>query len=68
MQEETLRDFYGKIIGFVQTQPNGDKTYRDFYRRIVAKYIKATNKTTDFYGRIIGSGDLGAGLLYNNKK
>lgn len=64
MQEETLRDFYGKIIGYVQTTPNGDKVYKDFYRRIVARYTKSSNKTTDFYGRLIGWGDLGAGLLY----
>lgn len=64
MQEETLRDFYGKIIGYVQTSSNGDKVYRDFYRRIVARYIKASNKTVDFYGKILGYGDIGAGLLY----
>lgn len=64
MQEETLRDFYGKIIGYVQTTPSGDKTYRDFYRKIVARYIKASNRTVDFYGRIIGYGDIGTSLLY----
>lgn len=64
MQEETLRDFYGKIIGYVQTTPSGDKVYRDFYRKIVARYIKASNRTIDFYGRIIGYGDIGTSLLY----
>lgn len=62
--EEALKDFYGRIIGYVETKSNGDKIYKNFYKRTVAKYIKASNKTVDFYGRIIGSGDLGAGLLY----
>ena len=63
--EDKVRDFYGRIIGFIETQPNGDKTYRDFYRRVVARYVKSSNKTVDFYGKVIGQGDIGAGLLYN---
>lgn len=62
--EITIRDFYGKILGYVQEDTNGNKVFRDFYRKIVARYNKASNKTTDFYGRIISKGDVGASLLY----
>ena len=61
----TIKDFYNKILGYVEEKPNGDKTFYDFYNRIVAYYIKSTNTTLDFYKRIIGRGDIGVGLLYN---
>ena len=62
-----IRDFYGRILGFVEEETNGDKTIRDFYGRIVARYNKRLNRTTDFYGRVIGQGDMGVSLLYANK-
>lgn len=64
MNEEIIRDFYGRIIGYIQTQPNGDKIVRDFYRRILGRYNKATNTTRDFYGRIIARGDQSSMLLH----
>ena len=63
-----IKDFYGKILGFVDEDTQGNKKITDFYGKIVAKYNKATNKTTDFYGHIIGQGDMGVSLLYNNEK
>ena len=67
MAKETLRDFSGRILGSIDTKPNGDAIAYDFYGRIVGKYNKIYNKTYDFYGRIIGEGNLLAGLVYNNK-
>lgn len=64
MNEEIIRDFYGRIIGYIQTQPNGDKIVRDFYRRILGRYNKATNTTRDFYGRIVTRGDQSSMLLH----
>ena len=61
--KETLKDFYGRIIGTIETAPNGDRTIKDFYGRILGKYEKARNVTKDFYGRIIGTGDLLTTLL-----
>ncbi len=57
MDTQTIRDFYGKIIGYVETDSAGNKTIRDFYRRILGKYNKATDTTRDFYGRVIAKGD-----------
>lgn len=57
MTEETLRDFYGKIIGYIETAPNGNKTLRNFYRQILGRYDKSSNTTRDFYGRIVARGD-----------
>ena len=63
MAKETIRDFYGRIIGYIESDASGNKTVRDFYRRIVGKYDANLDVTRDFYGRIIGKGDLSTLLL-----
>lgn len=65
MKELTLRDYYGRIIGYIETKPNGDKVARDFYKRIVGYYKKSIDATTDFYGRIVGRGDIVSSLIFN---
>lgn len=72
MKEEIIKDYYGRIIGYVQTQPNGDKIGKDFYHRIVGYYDKRTNTTKDFYRRVVARGDTLVGLItssaLNSKK
>ena len=63
-REEIIRDFYGRIIGYVSVEDNGDKTFRDFYRRILGTYDKSLNVTRDFYKRVVAKGDAGVGLIY----
>lgn len=67
---EPLKDFYNRIIGYIETKPNGDKIGYDFYLRIVGYYEKQPNVTKDFYRRIIGKGDQLSSLIYqaNMKK
>ena len=57
MKSVTVRDFYGKIQGYIETDNQGNKIVRDFYRRILGRYDKTHDVTRDFYGRIIGKGD-----------
>ena len=57
MKEEILRDFYGRVIGYIETYPNGDQQIRDFYRKVLGKYDHATNTTKDFYGKIVAKGN-----------
>lgn len=58
-QEETLKDWNGRIIGYVETDTiTGDKILRDFYRKIKGYYKKKLNITTDFYGKRVASGDM----------
>ena len=54
---ETIREFSGKIIGFIDIDSSGNKTARDFYGRILGTYDKNLNVTRDFYGRIVSQGD-----------
>lgn len=64
MRKEAIRDFYGRIIGWVETdERTGDKIGRDFYQRIVGFYDKKLNVTRDFYKRIVARGDALTGLI-----
>lgn len=69
MQErEVVKDFYGKIIGYITTDNYGNKIVRDFYGRIKGRYDKRTNLTRDFYGKIIAKGDRTNALLPVSRK
>ena len=65
--QEILRDFYGKIIGYIETDNTGNKVIRDKYRKILGRYDKKNNVTRDFYGRIVGRGDQSSILFLKDK-
>ena len=65
---ELIKDFYGKIIGSVETDNLGNKVARDFYGKILGKYRKAENKTYDFYGKILAKGDITQSLVWGSAK
>ena len=60
---EPIKDCYNRIIGYVDTKPNGDQTGYDFYKRIVGYYDKRANVTRDFYKRIVGRDNMLTGLI-----
>jgi len=62
-REEIVKDFYGRIIGKYEYQPNGDIVVRNFYNQILGYYIKSRNVTTDFYRRTIAQGNAVGMLL-----
>lgn len=61
---ETLKDYTGRIIGYLDHEPNGDIIARDFYFKILGKYEKFTDTTKDFYGRILYRGNM-VGMLFS---
>ena len=67
MAKELVKDFYGRVIGWVETQ--GTKTFaKDFYGRVLGTYDSRDNLTRDFYGRVLTRGNTVMGLIYNNNK
>lgn len=60
----TVKDFYGRPLGFIEEDEKGNKKVKDFNHRILGTYDKITNKTKDFYGRPVGEGDLLSMLLF----
>lgn len=63
--KQEIKDFYGRIIGYIETDVNtGKKTATDFYGRILGYYKKDLDITTDFYGRTLARGDVLSGLIF----
>ena len=66
VQKTPIRDFYGKIIGYIGTDNIGNQTAYDFYNKILGRYDAKNNITKDFYGRIIGHGNLLSAIIFSN--
>lgn len=69
--KEVIKNFYGQIIGSIETQSNGDKIAKDFYGKILGRYVKDQNVTKNFYGQIVAKGDITSALVweeYNKNK
>ena len=60
---EIIRDFYGRTLGTITTDSEGNKVVRNFYGKILGRYDKKANLTRDFYGKIIARGDRSASLI-----
>lgn len=60
---ETIRNFSGTIIGYLDHEGNGDITVRDFYGKVLGRYERSGDVTRDFYGRILYRGNMAAALL-----
>lgn len=63
MNREKITDFGGRIIGYIEQKPNGDKVLSAFSGVILGYYYKSKNQTQDFSGRIVGYGDVLMTLL-----
>ena len=56
MAREAIRDFSGKIIAFIEDDPNR-KSVRSFDGRLIGWYDKRTGITYEFSGKIVAKGD-----------
>ena len=61
-----IRDFGGKIIGYIYVKENGDKTVKNFYGKILGYYYAERDVTTNFYGKILARGDIASALLFSD--
>lgn len=59
----TIRDKSRMIIGTIETDGRGDRLAKDFAGRIVGRYYKDRDVTTDFSGRTLYYGDMVACTL-----
>ncbi len=58
MAEKTLRDKYGRPIGFIQVDSRGIQTLRDVRGRVKGTYDPQRDVTIEPNGRIYGWGNL----------
>lgn len=63
MAKEFIKDFYGRVLGTVETQGT-KQIVKDFYGKLVATYDSKDNFTRDFYGKVISRGNTAVGMLY----
>ena len=52
-----IKDFTGRILGYISTDSSGNKTVTDFYGRTLGYYRASDDTTRDFYNRIVARGD-----------
>ena len=60
---ETIREFNGRIIGYIDVESNGNKTVRSFGGKILGYYDRNADVTKDFYNKILYRGDMASALL-----
>lgn len=68
MKEEIIKDYYNRIIGYIQTDGKGNKKAFNFYRQLLGTYEVDTNLTKDFYRRIVARGDALVALIWEHEK
>jgi hypothetical protein len=66
--KQTVRAFNGKILGTIETDSYGNKIVRNFYGKILGRYLKSLDVTRDFRGKTIARGDQSSLLLSLDKK
>ena len=67
VSKEPIRQFGGKIIGWVETDKFGNQLVRNFGGKIIGRYDKINDCTRDFGGKILTKGNTAIGLLYSSK-
>jgi hypothetical protein len=60
-----IREFSGKIIGYIYVDEIGKKTVKEFSGKIVGYYYPDRDVTTDFSGKIVARGDASSALLFD---
>ena len=65
ISRDPVREFSGKIIGWVETDDKGNQDVRTFTGLIIARYDAEFNVTRDFYGKILTRGNTAVGQLFN---
>jgi len=62
-RRETIRDFFGKIIAYIDYKENGDQELRNYQQTVLGRYIVSKNTTTDYFGKILSRGNTLVGLI-----
>ncbi len=60
---ETIKDFYGKILGYIDDDINNRKVAKNFYGKILGYYYAKEDVTKDFYGKIVSHGNILSSLI-----
>jgi len=67
MARESVKDWMGRILGWVDTNSDGNQIAYNFGLRVLAKYDAQRNITTDFAGRKLSEGNTAIAYIMSNK-
>lgn len=57
MATEWIKNAQGLVIARIDTEGNGNKRISDAYGKLLGRYNKSANITTDAYGRLVAHGE-----------
>lgn len=63
MSRQNVKDFYGRILGYIQTESDGRQKAFDYKGRLLGTYYPDRNTTNDFYGRVMFKGNAISSLI-----
>lgn len=67
MRDEFIKNKSGKILGVIRYHDNGDQTALNYPGYKILGYYRASrNVTTDYYGKIISTGNSVIALIYQD--
>lgn len=64
MAKKQIKDRYSRIIGTIDTKPNGDAVGYNFYNDVVGTYYASRDVTVNFYRQIVGTGNQLVALIW----
>ena len=65
MERMAIREFSGKVLGYIEIDGSGNKTVKDFYGKILGYYDKQQDATKLFSGWVIARGDV-TGIFFKD--
>ena len=63
MKTVTLKDFYGKVMGYIEVEDNGNKIVKNFYKQVLGYYDVDRDVTLNFYKQVLFKGDMCSMLI-----
>ena len=66
MKEEAVKDWAGKVLGWVRTDDRGNQIVYNFGHRVLAKYDAQNDRTTDYAGRVLSHGNTAIAYIYKD--
>lgn len=66
MKRELIKDYYGKILGSIETDTSGNKVAKDYFGLILGFYDKKSDTTQDRLRHIIARGDSVVSLVFQH--
>ena len=63
MSTQTLKDKNYRVIGYIDTQPDGKQVGKDANYRVKGYYDPKANQTKDANYRVVGQGNLLSSLI-----